>query len=161
MKSLKEENQRIVIAQSLPSAISAELLYCVVHLNYCPPLTSIHDVLPLQLLPGLASGNTRSDKWLRIIIYNWEGLRGTKIIIHRKIGEPNHTLNIQPYIPTTGGYQVHPMYSSSQQNQLRLSSAIDARSSALAGNFTFPCSSLISNSCLDICVHSRVKGVFV
>lgn len=38
----------------------------------------------------------------------------------------------QPYIPTTGGYQVHPMYSSTQQNQLRLSSAIDARSSALS-----------------------------
>ncbi|CAG5099696.1 Oidioi.mRNA.OKI2018_I69.XSR.g16640.t1.cds [Oikopleura dioica] len=42
----------------------------------------------------------------------------------------------QPYIPTTGGYQVHPMYSSSSQstqNQLRLSGAIDsahARSSA-------------------------------
>ena len=53
------------------------------------------------------------------------------------------TINIQPYIPTTGGYQVHPMYSSTQQNQLRLSSAIDARSSALSGNIAVD-SSLIS-----------------
>lgn len=57
----------------------------------------------------------------------------------------NVTIIIQPYIPTTGGYQVHPMYSSTQQNQLRLSSAIDARSSALSGNFAV-LSSLISKS---------------
>lgn len=35
----------------------------------------------------------------------------------------------QPYIPTTGAYQVHPMYATSQQNQLRVTqaAAIDAR----------------------------------